>query len=104
MPEKWLRPRRGGGGDGMGGDPCGRPRTCRWKDEGRPRGMSSPPETEPHSTSQPLPPLRERGTFSPKNLPVGALAVALSILIITLAPTTILVGPVPRQAMIKVVI
>src|SRR5207302_8925610 len=32
-PRLCLRPRRGGGGDGLGGDPCGRPRLCRWKDE-----------------------------------------------------------------------
>src|SRR5437879_4015225 len=32
-PRLCPRPRRGGGGDGLGGDPCGRPRLCRWKDE-----------------------------------------------------------------------
>jgi hypothetical protein len=45
--EKAPRPRRGGGGDGLGG----------------PLRMSSPPETEPHATSQPLPPLRGRRRF-----------------------------------------
>src|SRR5258708_34141229 len=32
-PIQGLRPRRGGGGDGLGGAPCGRPRLGRWKDE-----------------------------------------------------------------------
>ena len=49
---------RGGGGEEKGGDPCGRPRLCRWKDEGDHKG--------PHSTTQPLPPLRRRGAFSKK--------------------------------------
>src|SRR6266487_3162207 len=37
--------------------------------EGRPQGMSSPPETEPHPTSQPLPPLQGRRAFSQKTYP-----------------------------------
>src|SRR5258707_11596730 len=37
--EKAPRPRRGGGGDGMGGDPCGRPSSFQIR--GRPQG--SPP-------------------------------------------------------------
>jgi hypothetical protein len=28
MPGKRPRPRRGGGGEGLGGDPCGRPGPC----------------------------------------------------------------------------
>src|SRR5216683_2555062 len=47
---KWPRPRRGGGGEGKGGDPCGRPRPSIERDEGDHKG--------PHSTTQPLPPLR----------------------------------------------
>src|SRR6266851_10449905 len=47
---KRPRPRRGGGGEGKGGDPCGRPRPSIERDEGAHKG--------PHSTTQPLPPLR----------------------------------------------
>src|SRR6266700_7038051 len=73
--EKSPRPRRGGGGDGLGGDPCGRPRSCRWQDEGRPQG--SPPHipTTPAPTgTQPLPrhvgkkPTRERCRGLPASL------------------------------------
>jgi hypothetical protein len=70
IPGKRPRPRRGGRGWDVawgsvsGGDdiPCGRPRPCRSKDEGRPQG--SPPFPSPP------PPLRGRGAFSSKNLPV----------------------------------
>src|SRR5437879_2735787 len=44
------------------GDPCGRPSSFHRQVRGRPQG--SPPNPSPP------PPLRGRGTFSPKNLPV----------------------------------
>src|SRR6266699_4578727 len=47
--EKAPRPRRGGGGDGKGGDPCGRPRPSRWQDDGRPQG------SPPHHPTSPAP-------------------------------------------------
>src|SRR6266576_2071799 len=53
--EKAPRPRRGGGGDGKGGDPCGRPRPSRWKDDGRPQGSPLHHPTSPAPTgTQPL--------------------------------------------------
>src|SRR6266699_2646568 len=56
----------GAGVVGMwGGDPCGRPSSCHRQLRGRPQG--SPPNPSPP------PPLRGRGDFSPKNLPVRAL-------------------------------
>src|SRR5437879_11975317 len=62
MPGKRPRPRRGGGGDGLGGDPCGRPRGLPPPDEGRPQGSPL------HSPTSPAP----TGTkgLLPKNLPV----------------------------------
>src|SRR5258706_5424852 len=70
MPGKRLRPRGGGRGRDVewgsvsGGDdiPCGRPSSCHRQRRGRPQG--SPP------LPSPPPPLRGRGTFPPKNLPV----------------------------------
>ncbi|MFL5695239.1 MAG: mycofactocin biosynthesis glycosyltransferase MftF [Ktedonobacteraceae bacterium] len=65
-----LRPRRGGGGDGKGGDPCGRPSSCNRRVRralglrGRRHPQGSPP------CPSPPPPLRGRRAFSPKNLPV----------------------------------
>src|SRR5258708_3894027 len=58
--EKAPRPRRGGGGDGVGGDPCGRPRLWRWKDEGRSGSRGDDIHKGPIPTSHPLPPLRGR--------------------------------------------
>src|SRR5207302_8829297 len=61
---KRPRPRRGGGGDELGGDPCGRPRGLPPPDEGRPQGSPL------HSPTSPAP----TGTkgLLPKNLPVRA--------------------------------
>src|SRR6266567_2611073 len=49
---KWPRPRRGGGGEGLGGDPCGRPRGLPPQDEGRPQGspLHIPPSPAPTGT------------------------------------------------------
>src|SRR5437870_4299168 len=47
-----------------GVDPCGRPRLCRWQDEGHPQGMSSPPETEPHPTHHHPRPYGDEGPLS----------------------------------------
>src|SRR6266699_3860142 len=48
--EKAPRPRRGGGGDGLGGDPCGRPSSFHREGRGRPQGSPLHHPTSPAPT------------------------------------------------------
>ncbi|HLQ29576.1 MAG TPA: hypothetical protein VK140_10110 [Ktedonobacteraceae bacterium] len=68
--ERHRGSRRGGGGVGSGGGPCGRPRPIPMTETSSPpAGPRQDTRKGPHTTSSPLPPLRDDVPFkavSPK--------------------------------------